>query len=302
MFNKILVPLDGSELAERALKPALKIAQHSEAEIILLRVPLPETMLIAAPHLYGGYDLMYPSQALNKSRQEAKDYLDHIQQLTAQAGLNVRVKAPEGDIAEVIVETAFDEHVDLIVMSSHGYSGITRWVLGSVAEKVLADAPCPVLVIRSAEPLNKVLITLDGSELAESALKPGIETAMALADEVTLLRVAEEVRFDEMAQLEIAERGLGGRLQEELYKEAETYLQTVAEANLRDGLTMQTLVRIGAPTGQILDFAEAHQVGLIAMATHGRTGLRRWVYGSVTEKILRGFRGSLLVTRPKPMT
>ena len=79
-------------------------------------------------------------------------------------------------------------------------------------------------------------------------------------------------------------------------------MQTVAEANLRDGLTMQTLVRIGAPTGQILDFAEAHQVGLIAMATHGRTGLRRWVYGSVTEKILRGFRGSMLVTRPKPMT
>jgi nucleotide-binding universal stress UspA family protein len=302
MFNKILVPLDGSELAERALRPALKIAQHFEAEILLLRVPLPETLLVAAPHLYGSYDLMYPSQALNKSRQEAKDYLDHIQQLTVGAGLNVNVKSPEGDIAEVIVETAIDGHVDLIVMSSHGYSGITRWVLGSVAEKVLGDAPCPVLVIRSAEPLTKMLITLDGSELAESALKPGIESATALADEVTLLRVAEEVRFDELAQLEIAERGLGGRLQEELYKEAETYLQTVAEANLRDGLTMQTLVRIGAPTSQILDFAEAHQVGLIAMATHGRTGLKRWAYGSVTEKILRGFRGSMLVTRPKPMT
>ncbi|MBI3244532.1 MAG: universal stress protein [Chloroflexi bacterium] len=299
MFNKILVPLDGSELAERALKPALKIAQHSEAEIILLRVPLPETMLIAAPHLYGGYDLMYPSQALNKARQEVKDYLDQAQQAAARFGLNARIKTPEGNVAEAIMETAIEEHVELIVMSSHGYSGITRWVLGSVAEKVLGNAPCPVLIVRSTQSMDKALITLDGSEVAESAIKPGLDVAMALSREVTLLRVAEEVHFDELTQLEIAEHGLGARLQEELYREADTYLQSVAEANLYDELTMQTLVRIGAPTGQILEFAETHQAGLIVMATHGRTGLRRWVYGSVTEKVLRGFGGSMLVIRPK---
>ncbi len=299
MFNKILVPLDGSELAERALKPAIKIAQHSEAEIVLLRTPSSEAVIAAAPHLYGGYDLMYPSQALSKSRQEAGEYLNRTQQAAAQFGLNVRVKASEGDVAEIIMETSIEEHVDLIVMSSHGYSGITRWVLGSVAEKVLGNAPCPVLVIRSAQPLDKALITLDGSELAESAVKPGLDVAKVLSSEVTMLRVAEEVRFEEMAQLEIAERGLGGRLQEELYKEADMYLQSVAEANLCEGLTMQALVRIGMPTDQILDFVESHKVGLIVMATHGRTGLRRWVYGSVTEKILRGFSGSMLVIRPK---
>jgi nucleotide-binding universal stress UspA family protein len=296
MFNKILIPLDGSELAERALTPAFMLAQQSEAEVILLRVPVMEAMMIETP-FYGSSALAWRDTEMKHTREQVNDYLQTVRRANLNRNLAIHTRTPEGDVAEAILETAIHEKADLIAMSSHGYSGLTRWVLGSIAERVLHSAPCPVLIVRETDPLGKVLIPLDGSAVAESALGPGLDIAALTGAEVKLLRAVEEVSIDEVAQLELAEKGLGRQLQEDLFDEANTYLHTLAKTQTRQGVTIEPMTRIGPPAMTILDFAEATGVGLIAMATHGRTGLKRWVYGSVTEKVLRGSKYSMFVIR-----
>jgi len=301
MFNKILIPLDGSELAERALVPAFAIAQQSEAEVILVRIPIMETIVIDSP-FHGGNAYTWRDTGLHHSRERAYDYLQAVHNANLKHNLTIHTRTPGGDaafgdVAEAIVATATAEKADLIVMSSHGYSGLTRWVLGSVAERVLHSAPCPVLVVRETDPLGDVLIPLDGSPIAESALAPGLGMATMNDAEVKLLRAVEAVNVEELAQLELAEKGLGRQLQKDLYDEANTYLHTLATAQARAGVTVKLITRIGPAAMTILDYAEANDIGLIVMATHGRTGLKRWVYGGVTEKVLRGSKHSMLVIR-----
>ena len=139
MFKKILVPLDGSQLSQRALEPALALSQQIGAELLLVRVPTADTLSFAV------------SEA--KQRELTRDalvYLETIRKSHEQPQFNIRTQVLDGDVASAIVDTARNEQVDLIVMSTHGYSGLTRWVLGSVTEKVLRSAPCPVMAVRAA--------------------------------------------------------------------------------------------------------------------------------------------------------
>ena len=295
MFNRVLVPLDGSILAERALAPALALGRHSGGEVILLRVPIPEKLLVFTS---AGYGLLWPDEAVERSQNEAWDYLTSIHKANEQPTFKLRTEVNEGDVAGVIVDTALRDEVDMISMSTHGHSGITRWVLGSVTERVLRSAPCPVLVIRSPQPLRQILIPLDGSALAEHALAPGLELARSLGGEMTLLHAVEPPDAGETEHLEQIERGLGRRLREDFYKGVEAHLRDLAAAHQQAGLNIRTVVKDGPAADSILEFAEAHGMDVIVMATHGRTGLRRWVYGSVTEKVLRGAACSLLVIRP----
>jgi nucleotide-binding universal stress UspA family protein len=201
-------------------------------------------------------------------------------------------------VAEVIMDTAAAEKADLIVMSSHGYSGITRWVLGSVAERVLGGAPCPVLVIRSPKPLQHVLIPLDGSSLSEQALAPGLAVAASLGAEVTLLRAVPRAEAGEIREFDKIERGLGQRLVEEIREDAEGYLRCLAAARPHPGIEIKTVVTFEPAADSLLEYVEGHAIDLIAMSTHGRTGLARWRYGSVTEKVLHGSHHSMLIVRP----
>ncbi len=300
MFSKILVPLDGSELAERALEPAFTLARQAQGEVRLLRVCAPEKILVPNSPAIGGYGLLWPDQSLEQAEQEARSYLASIQKSKAPHPLAVHPEVREGGVAEIIVDTAAAGKADLIVMSSHGYSGLTRWVLGSVAEKVLRGAPCPVLVIRSPRPARHILIPLDGSALSEQALTPGLDLAAGLSAEVTLLRAIPRVDAQEIEQLDQAERGLGRRLEEELREDAGQSLRNLAAT--RPEMRIKTAVVNEPAADSILDYAEKHATDVIAMSSHGRTGLGRWVYGSVTEKVLRGAHHSMLVVRPAPVS
>jgi nucleotide-binding universal stress UspA family protein len=295
MFRKILVPLDGSQLAERALGPALALARHDEAEVMLTRVPVAAQMFIPAE---GGYGLLYPEQSTGESREEAHQYLAQIAAAQAERGLKLRVLVAEGDVAASVADTARHEGADLIVMSSHGYSGLTRWLLGSVAEKVLHDAPCPVLVVRSAQPMQHVLVALDGSKLAERSVAQAFRVAHKLGARVTLLRVVPQPNEAALQEMGRYDPDLAERLPRTATQEAQAYLEAVAHEHTRPGMDVNAVVQSGPPATTLLKFAEQNQVDLIAMATHGRTGLRRWIYGSVTEKVLHAAHVSLLVTRP----
>ena len=297
MFKTILVPLDGSTLAEQALEPANQIARQNKAEIVLVRVPQMEAAYATAA---SPYDVISLEPADGRTIAEARDYLKTIQSRQATRGVPVRAVVAEGDTAGAIVDVASQIHADLIAMSSHGYSGLTRWLLGSVAEKVLRAATCPVLVVRSHRVVRQVVITLDGSELSTRVLEPALATAAGLGASVTLLRVVPEYRVAELNELDQFEVGLGPRLVGEMRDEAEVYLHNVIERVQKQGLQVNCEVCTGSPANAILEYAESHAIDLIAMATHGRSGLQRWVYGSVTEKVLRAGGFSMLVVRPLP--
>lgn len=299
MFQRIVVPLDGSDLSERALAPALELARQSGSEVTLLRVPAMETMLAPDPVGLGGFAVLWPDQALDQCRKEAREYLRSIREARSEAGFTLKAEVIDGEVASTILDTASRMRADLIVMSTHGYSGIARWVMGSVTEKVLQDAPCPVWVLRTDELPRRILIPLDGSPLAEQALAPGLELAARLRAETLLMRVVPEIEPEKYRDLEEIEQGFGRRLAEEHVGEAGRYLAQLADADSPGGPQAQIVLRIGDPAECILDFAHAEGVDLIAMATHGRTGIRRWVYGSVTGKILRSGSRSMLIVRPE---
>jgi nucleotide-binding universal stress UspA family protein len=294
MLNRILVPLDGSRLAERALEPAATLARYYGAELLLVRVPEMTRIFVAAEF---GYGVLYPSQALEAAREEAADYLRSVQAGSAVAGVRARSEVAEGDVAGAIVDLAGREGADLIVMSSHGYSGLARWLLGSVAERVLRAAPCPVWVVRATQPMRHVVITLDGSPLAEEAIGPALEVAKCFGADVTLLRVVPRPTEEELRDMDEVERGLGERLVSKNLDEARRYLDEAINRYEGSGLNMAAEVRPGLPAAVILKYVDLKTIDLVAMATHGRTGLRRWIYGSITEKVLHSLPYSMLIAR-----
>jgi nucleotide-binding universal stress UspA family protein len=298
MFKKILLPLDGSEVAEWALGPALKVAEATGGEVLLLQsmTPVYTMMPIAA----GEYEWVWPEYAREDSRRAVREYLEAVQRAHQQPTFTLRTLVEEGDAASVIVDTAHDEDVDLIVMSTHGWTGLIRGVLGSVTERVLHSAPCPVLVTRSGEPISRILITLDGSQLAERALRPGLELATTLGAKVTLLRINEPVvtAARETTHLTWRDIDVGEQLPMYLRQNCESYLDQVLLRFDLNGPEVQTAVVDGPAVERILEFARLHGIHLIAMSTHGRTGLRRWLYGSVTAKVMRRSDCSMLIIRP----
>lgn len=298
MFQKILVPLDGSALAEQALEPALRLAESAHGELLLLSIPYLKYMFVSEP---AGYGLLWPNQSRAHTHHELDAYLQSLQSQYAATGFTWTSHISQGDEASVIVDTAVSQNVDLIVMSTHGRSGFSHWYLGSVTEKVLQSAPCPVLVIREARPLRHTLITLDGSKLSERALVPGLALANCFNTAVTLLRVEEPDEIDPatLHELDEYDPALAAQAHDAFCCRTETYLTDIVQRY--QPLCRQPLrpmAMSGSPAKEILGTIENTDVDLVVMATHGRTGLRRWVFGSVTEKVMRRGPGAMLLVRP----
>ena len=297
MFAKILVPLDGSKLAEQALPTAFKLATAVGSKIILMRVPQDhEVMTIAS---VGGE--LPPITVDGSDFAEAEAYLKDLAHIWQTNEINISVRLGEGDPASAIIDIATDEHADLIIMSTHGRTGLARWALGSVAEKVLRAAPVPVIVARDDRPIEKILITLDGSNFAAAAVTPAMQLAQALQATVTFLRVqpyesyANRLEIDEYMRFEY---GLDKSLEDLTRKRIRWYLEDIMDQYSQSGVPTQYAIVMGFAADEILAYAEKEEFDLIVMSTHGRTGLRRWVYGSVTEKVLRSAHCGVMVVRP----
>ena len=298
MFEKILIPLDSSELAERALKPGMALAEQGNADVFLLSVPFMEQAFVEEQ---AGVGFMLPDQSLTQSRRDLTEYQEAMKRRYAHPNVRIHTTIIDGDEAGVIVDAAIRENVDLIVMSTHGRSGFSRWMLGSVTERVLRHAPCPVLVVREDKPLQNIMIALDGSELSEYSLTPGLEVAANLGSELSLLSVESSAEVDPVfvAELEKVEAGLGARTVEDFYHRTENYLQRLnAHLQGKYDRPIRLVHKNGPVIPALLDFIETDKVDLVVMATHGRTGLQRWVYGSVTEKIMRSADCAMLIVRP----
>jgi nucleotide-binding universal stress UspA family protein len=291
MTTRILVPLDGSPLAEQALSCAVTLARRLAAELVLFRaVSLP-----ANAGLYRGGAALKGADLLGRLEEEADESLGKVADRVQQAGLKVRHVVQHGPAAEAIVDYAEQAEIWAIVMATHGYSGIKRWTHGSVAERVLQAASVPVLMVRAQEKeaessqkltfCRRILVPLDGSETAEQVLPPVVLVAQAVGAEVFLFRVA----FDQPAKMVGTDwffLPVEGAFDEE-EREAQAYLDHVAARFQEKGVQVSAATKIGPVAESIIGYAEANHIDLIAMCTHGRTGLARWAFGSVADRVLR---------------
>lgn len=297
MFKKILVPLDGSPLAEYALTPAFDLAMQNASELIVLNAVEIEPIVMPEPTI--AIHAIEEELAQTRTRREA--YLKSIIRRVMLPSIKPRIVQKFGNPAQVILETAAEEEVDLIVMSTHGLSGFARWVMGSVTERVLRHAPCPVFVVRQPKLYRKLLLPVDGSPLAEAAVEPAIHVALLLGADITVFSAEPTTKpvAGDLEALDYFEPGLAEKAALAPYQVAEQYVQQLAgRIEALSGLDVLYALRTGSPAEAILDYIHSHNIDLVVMATHGRTGLGRWVYGSVTEKVLRHASCNLLVVRP----
>ena len=276
MFQQIMVPLDGSELAERALPCAERLGVATGATLHLVHVvelAPPLTWPFAPAYLPGSvYD-----DVVAQETQQATAYLDKMRERVAAGGVPVRTEQMVGYAAATLLDYERDAGIDLVVMCSHGRTGLARFALGSVAERLLHHGTAPVLLVRPfGDPvtLEHAVVPLDGSERAEEALRVVDHLAGCVVHEVTLLRVVGA-----------AEEG----------PEAERYLDEVAQRLAQEHLACSRRVTQGDPAEAIIDVAGTDK--LVVMVTRGRSGLARWALGSVADRVAHGGVAAVLLVR-----
>jgi nucleotide-binding universal stress UspA family protein len=325
MFRRILVPLDGSQRAEEALPVARKMALGSGAAIVLLRVV--DTSPESAPTVPSKPALF---QSVGKVEQDqAESYLAAIAASEQFRGIAVETEVEFGLVAPTILSVAAARKADVIVICSHGFSRVTRWVMGSVAEKVARYSDIPVLVLREGEPLPgerldgetqlvRVLVSLDGSDYAKGALRPAASLAAALADPETAMLHLVQVVQPVTSGIVPTRKSLDGFETQTSMQRARQYLDKIVE-EIRGGylrpaigdrqLEIITSVALDEDAANALirlaehgEDAEGGSVSgrcdAIAMSTHGHGGLQSWAMGSVTGRVLHATRLPLLIVRP----
>lgn len=282
MQKRILVPLDGSPLADRILTQLERLLTTRDHEVVLLTV-VPDDDDAAA---------------VERQRQDARDRLAGLRDALVEKGALASVEVLVGDPAETIVEHARRIDAELVVMATHGRTGLSRFVRGSVAESVIRACSIPVLVAnpRAVDTrghdgrlrIERVLVPLDGSETAAEILPVVESIARPCEAEVLLLRV-------QRTTLPTDER-LAGRMPPKP-EQVTAALEPVRRELEQKGLRARALAAYGPEALAILDAADREGVDLVAMSTHGRRGPSRWLFGSVAEQVLRHCTRPLLVRR-----
>ena len=321
-MNAILVPLDGSALAEQVLPSVRQLAPLLGAEVHLLHVVTEADryhLLFDDPRSVGEFDEVI-SASLPKAgsavatqrapaqtswdvlRLNASNYLaDQAEKLQA-AGITTNFEVVTGLAAEVIADVAEKLHVRLIAMATHGYSGLRRWALGSVADKVLHVTKAPMLLVRGNERMlaptsafKRILLPLDGSDCARQAIPLAVDLAKRTQAELVALTVVAPpylqtpevigpyLQYEEA--IEVVRDRLGAELK--------GYADELKQA----GVTLSPCAISGLPAEAIIDEAIDRGTDLIVMATHGASGLRRWALGSVADKVLHATNTPLLLVR-----
>jgi nucleotide-binding universal stress UspA family protein len=301
MAKAIMVPLDGSTFAEHAIPAALGVAEASDAHLHLVQVhELP--FVPTSPELMVAYDA---GQDERLRAQEREYLLGIANRLADQRGLSVRTELVDGQPPVALATYARDADIDLVVMTTHGRSGLSRAWLGSVADGVVRRSGVPVLLLRPhadeaelEQPVRPqhVLIPLDGSALSRGVVDAAVSLGALSKARYTLVRVVLPVP--------LIRRSLDTDLDpfhEQNLEEAKADLERAAAPLRERGFDVEIAAVSGAvPAATILEFAQERVVDLIAMATHGRGGWSRIALGSVADKVLRGASVPVLVVRPGP--
>jgi len=298
MFKKMLVPLDVSDLSEVTFKYVKELAgRFTGLEVILLHVCSEKSTV--------GLHSAYVENTANKIRDDARKVLGN-------ADINVRGELLKGNPTDEILRYATSNGVDLILMATHGRSGISRWAMGSVAYKVLRLSDIPVLLVRAGIedaiildqlPERRLLVALDGTRSAEAIL-PHVEALAAQwgknAVQVILIRACEPAEVSSDYPSSMAE-SWEMRVEQENLKiklEAGSYLSGIEKHFKEAGFNVCSKLPFGHPSQEILRASIDNRANLIAMVIHGRSGISRWAYGNTAEEVMLGARVPIMLARP----
>jgi nucleotide-binding universal stress UspA family protein len=255
----------------------------------------------------------FDASLLSEAAKHYEAYLAETAGRLQAAGVSARCVPLEGDVAETIRRQALEVGAELIVMSTHGRGPLSRFWLGSVADRLIHKAPAPVLLMRPSDPprdpgaeveFHHLLLPLDGSELAEQMIEPALALAEALALDVTLFQVVQpilvhgtDVHAAAGTNISLAVKDKVSKAEGQLLRQAQDYLELMAARWRARKAPVAVRVALATdPASAILAEAEAAEV--IALATHGRRGLARVFRGSVADKLVRAATGAVLVQCP----
>jgi len=295
MNTKILVPLDGSISAERALPYLHWLALPEATEVVLVSVIDP------AYNVYGTMNFTMPD-LLTSIQADTEKYLQLQSTQLQKEGYKVTAKMRVGNPAGEILAIAKKHNVDMIAMATHGRSVLMRWILGSVAERVISEATVPIFLVREGCAVSgtqpaRIMVPLDGSEFAEQALTTATIIAKRMKSELYLLN-AIDGSVSANTNLYVETQGELDDVISEWREDMGAYLASKAEHLRTEGVVTQTRMVLDDPATAIEDIATLEEVSLIVMSTHGRTGLQRWLYGSVANEALHKVNSPLLLVRP----
>ena len=285
MYERILVPLDGSKFAEQVFPPVVELARAFGSEVVLVEVCEPEESE------YGQACRLYINNEAEQLRTSLKG-----------SAANVRTTVLKGKAAEQILSYAEKIDISLIMISSHGRSGLAPWSLGGTASKVLHRVGVPLIIVRVKESpeesanvglFSRILIPLDSSETSEAVLPYVTELTKKLESEVTLLQVVETGKhvhtIGGLGYIPYKDRDVN------LVKtNAQRYLDKVSSKFAGTKATVRSEIRVGDSAREIINLAARKDYSLIAMASHGRAGIEAWAHDSVTGKIIQASKQPLM--------
>jgi nucleotide-binding universal stress UspA family protein len=313
MFKKILVPLDGSVEAETVLPYVRDIASRFNSDVDILAIgvgsrrrrvnQLLDTYIHHAVEHLQKESISCRSVVIYNGREE--EIIDYTEITLPRQNLKARGTVLYGGPADEILSYTSRRHIDLIIMATHGVTGLRRWWLGSVSEKIVTHSITPILLIHSKQKneldrerkatFKRILAPLDGSDIGEAALMHSVELAQKTGSHLTLLHVIPEVHS-------IESRILGqefNKFVKAMNDAGQEYLDKVSARLKEKGIENITRIAHGDPAEIIVDTAIHENADLIAMSTHGRSGIARWVLGSVADKIIHESRLPMWLVRPQ---
>lgn len=285
LITRVLLTTDFSDCAGQAFQYALAIASSWKAELQVFHV----LELLPAMNPVYPVNQMY----LEQLHKEAVHDLNDLESRAAVAGLAIRRTIERGIPSQCIEAAAGERGVDLIVMGTHGRTGLQHVLMGSTAERVIRTAPCPVLSVKvgrdeAPSPVSvdgirfrRLLVPIDFSASSLEALEYGLQFAKPLAASVTILHVLEPMAFGLDFSLGRSEDSRERR------RHAESRLETIRSRCMSQGLKVDTVLMPGIPADSILKHAETEKPDMVIMGTHGRRGISRILSGSVADTMLR---------------
>jgi nucleotide-binding universal stress UspA family protein len=283
MFEKILVPTDGSECAEAAIGYAEDLAGQYEATVHVLCVVDSRT-LDSAPHL-------------ERVKDESTEMVESVCEDLAGSNIPVEDAVRTGIPHQEILQYASQQGIDLIAMGTHGRTGIERYLLGSITEKVVRLSDVPVLTVRAEPdgtvtyPYADILIPTDGSEQAAAAIDVGVDITSNYDARLHALSVVEPIAMG----VDFQSADVFELLEEAAQSAVDSVEKKASQASLSK---VETAVKYGHPYREIHSYVDANDIDLVVMGTHGRSGLERYLLGSVTEKVVRTSAVPVLTVRP----
>lgn len=266
MYKRILVPLDGSPLAESIL-PEVAVLAGDGAELILMRAVPPTDLPRWGTH--------------------AEQYVSALTRTLESKYARVLGLVRQGEPAGAIVDTAAEHRCDLIAMTTHGYGGLNRWIFGGVAERVVRHAPVPVLAMTAREAgdaparIRRLLVPLDGSPASEKILPHAFEVAARFGAQVVLMRVLPA----------------GTETDDPAWTNSKRYLDQVAAFFPKEANRVSFSLGRGDPAAEIVRYVRDNHIDLVALTTHGQSDASQWRLGEVSEKVLSTVHRPILLAR-----